>query len=307
MTKARNQPKASAATTMRCAIYTRKSTEDGLEQEFNSLDAQRESGEAFIKSQAHEGWTCVADHYDDGGFTGGNMDRPALQTAAGRHRGRADRLRRGLQGGPIEPVAARLRPDDGDVREASGLVRLGDPAVQHGQFDGAAHLERAAFVRPVRARDDQRADPRQDRRRPPQRKMGRRNAAAGLQRRRHEARVEPDEAEQVRQIFGLYLDHDGLIPVVEELERRGWRTKRWTTRKGTERGGRPFDKNSLWSFADEHHLHRQAAVQGRGPRRRARGRSSGTTSGGGCSPSSSETAGPGARRCGTASARSSRG
>ena len=62
---------------MRCAIYTRKSTEDGLEQEFNSLDAQRESGEAFIKSQAHEGWTCVAGHYDDGGFTGGNMDRPA--------------------------------------------------------------------------------------------------------------------------------------------------------------------------------------------------------------------------------------
>ena len=58
--------------------------------------------------------------------------------------------------------------------------------------------------------------------------------------------VEPDEAEQVRQIFALYLDHDGLIPVVEELERRGWRTKRWTTRKGPQRGGRPFDKNSLW-------------------------------------------------------------
>ena len=64
---------------VRCAIYTRKSTEEGLEQEFNSLDAQRESAEAFVKSQAHEGWTCLPDRYDDGGFTGGNMDRPALQ------------------------------------------------------------------------------------------------------------------------------------------------------------------------------------------------------------------------------------
>jgi site-specific DNA recombinase len=65
--------------TVRCAIYTRKSTEEGLEQEFNSLDAQRESAEAFIASQRHEGWVCLPNRYDDGGFSGGNMDRPALQ------------------------------------------------------------------------------------------------------------------------------------------------------------------------------------------------------------------------------------
>ena len=64
---------------VRCAVYTRKSTEEGLEQEFNSLDAQRESAEAFIRSQTHEGWTCLPERYDDGGFTGGNMERPALQ------------------------------------------------------------------------------------------------------------------------------------------------------------------------------------------------------------------------------------
>jgi site-specific DNA recombinase len=64
---------------VRCAIYTRKSTEEGLEQEFNSLHAQREAGEAFIKSQKHVGWTLILHHYDDGGFTGGNLDRPALQ------------------------------------------------------------------------------------------------------------------------------------------------------------------------------------------------------------------------------------
>jgi site-specific DNA recombinase len=77
-----NHPSKKAAATLplvRCAIYTRKSTEEGLEQEFNSLDAQRESAEAFIRSQAHEGWTCLLERYDDGGFTGGNMERPALK------------------------------------------------------------------------------------------------------------------------------------------------------------------------------------------------------------------------------------
>lgn len=63
----------------RCAIYTRKSTEDGLEQAFNSLDAQREACAAFILSQAHEGWEQVNEHYDDGGWSGGNLDRPALK------------------------------------------------------------------------------------------------------------------------------------------------------------------------------------------------------------------------------------
>src|SRR5579872_4025679 len=63
---------------MRCAVYTRKSSEEGLEQEFNSLDAQREACEAYILSQKHEGWRVVSTHYDDGGFSGGNMDRPAL-------------------------------------------------------------------------------------------------------------------------------------------------------------------------------------------------------------------------------------
>src|SRR6202035_2353116 len=66
-------------TALRCAIYTRVSTEHGLEQEFNSLDNQREASEACIKSQSHEGWKLVRTHYDDGGYSGGSMDRPALQ------------------------------------------------------------------------------------------------------------------------------------------------------------------------------------------------------------------------------------
>jgi site-specific DNA recombinase len=64
---------------LRCAVYTRVSTDQGLEQDFNSLDAQREACEAYVKSQAHEGWRLVRDRYDDGGFSGGSMVRPALQ------------------------------------------------------------------------------------------------------------------------------------------------------------------------------------------------------------------------------------
>src|ERR1035437_3537674 len=66
-------------TILRCAIYTRKSSEEGLEQSFNSLHAQRESCEAFIGSQKHEGWRVVATRYDDGGFSGGTIERPALK------------------------------------------------------------------------------------------------------------------------------------------------------------------------------------------------------------------------------------
>jgi site-specific DNA recombinase len=64
---------------VRCAIYTRKSSEEGLAQEFNSLDAQREAAEAFVASQRHEGWSVLPDRYDDGGFTGANLDRPAMK------------------------------------------------------------------------------------------------------------------------------------------------------------------------------------------------------------------------------------
>ena len=81
--------------TIRCAINTRKSTEVGLEQDFNSLDAQREACLAYIQSQRHEGWKCLPQRYDDGGFTGGNMDRPALK-----------RLLADIESGQIDCVVA---------------------------------------------------------------------------------------------------------------------------------------------------------------------------------------------------------
>jgi site-specific DNA recombinase len=71
--------KLSDVPTVRCAIYTRESTKEGLEREPNSLDTQRESAEVYIKSQRHKGWICIPDHYDDVGFNGGTMERPALK------------------------------------------------------------------------------------------------------------------------------------------------------------------------------------------------------------------------------------
>ena len=81
-----------------CAVYTRKSSEEGLEQQFNSLHAQREAGEAFIKSQRHEGWRLLAENYDDGGCSGGNLERPALKRLVADIRAGPGADRGGLQG-----------------------------------------------------------------------------------------------------------------------------------------------------------------------------------------------------------------
>src|SRR2546427_11892781 len=92
----------------RCAIYTRKSTEHNLDLEFNSLDAQREACEAYIKSQAHEGWRLVPDRFDDGTFSGASLDRPGPPGPAGTSPISKDRHRCRLQGRPPYPVAGRF-------------------------------------------------------------------------------------------------------------------------------------------------------------------------------------------------------
>ena len=89
----------------RCAIYTRKSTEHNLDLAFSSLDAQREACEAYIKSQAHEGWRLVAGRYDDGAFSGASLERPALQKLMADVGAGQDRHCAGLQGRPADPLA----------------------------------------------------------------------------------------------------------------------------------------------------------------------------------------------------------
>ena len=116
---------------LRCAVYTRKSSEEGLEQEFNSLDAQREAGLAYIVSQRAEGWVALPDHYDDGGVSGGTLERPALQ-----------RLLRDVEAGLVDVVVVyKIDRLSRSLMDFAKLVetferqqrdlRLGHPAVQH--------------------------------------------------------------------------------------------------------------------------------------------------------------------------------
>jgi site-specific DNA recombinase len=246
-----NPPSKKAAATLplvRCAIYTRKSTEEGLEQEFNSLDAQRESAEAFIRSQAHEGWACLTDRYDDGGFTGGNMERPALK-----------RLLADIRAGQIDCVVTYKV--DRLSRSLLDFAKMMETFEQHGvsfvsitqQFNSATSMGRlvlnvllsfAQFEREIiaeRTRDKMAAT-----RRKGKWSGGTPVLGYDLDPRGRRLHVNEEEAECVRAIFALYLEHQALLPVVQELARRGWVGKRWQTRKGRTRGGRPFTKTSLY-------------------------------------------------------------
>ena len=231
-----------------------KSTEEGLEQEFNSLDAQREAGEAYIKQPGRRGLGVPADRYDDGGFTGGNMDRPALRRLLADIEAGQDRLRRRLQGRPAQPQPARLRPDDGDVREAAGVVRLGHPAVQHRHIMGRLMLNVllsfAQFEREIigeRTRDKIAAT-----RRKGKWAGGCRSSATTSTRRAPSSWSTRTRPTRVREIFELYLEHESLLPVVEELDRRGWREQALDDAEGRgRRAGKPFTKTSLLQPADQ--------------------------------------------------------
>lgn len=250
MSKTNNRQLAAAAKRMKCAIYTRKSTEDGLEQEFNSLDAQRESGEAYIKSQAHEGWDCVPDQYDDGGFTGGNMDRPALR-----------RLIADIEAGKVDCVVvykvdrlSRSLLDFARMLEIFERHRVAFVSVTQ-QFNTTTSMGRlmlnvllsfAQFEREIiseRTRDKIAAA----------RRKGKWSGGMPLlgydvDPRGSKLVVNNEEAARVRTIFELYLEHQSMITTIKELDGRGWSNKRWTTRKGTSRGGLPFTKTSLFKL-----------------------------------------------------------
>src|SRR5258707_1368753 len=235
---------------VRCAIYTRKSTEEGLDQEFSSLDAQRESSLAYIKSQASQGWTCIKAPYDDGGFTGGNMERPALK-----------RLLADIQAGKIDCVA--VYKVDRLSRSLLDFARMMETFERHHvafvsvtqQFNTAHSMGRlvlnvllsfAQFEREIiseRTRDKIAAA-----RRKGKWSGGHPLLGYDVDPRGFKLVINAEEAQRVRAIFALYLECGGLIATVQELDRRGWKNKCWQTRKGHVRGGSPFTKGSL------HHL-----------------------------------------------------
>lgn len=235
---------------IRCAIYTRKSSEEGLEQEFNSLDAQRESGEAYIRSQSGEGWASLPERYDDGGFTGGNMDRPALK-----------RLMADIEAGKIDCVVvykvdrlSRSLLDFARMMEAFERHKVSFVSVTQ-QFNTASSMGRlvlnvllsfAQFEREIiseRTRDKIAAT-----RRKGKWAGGHPILGYDVDPRGFRLVVNEEEAGRVRDIFGLYVEHQSLIATVKAIDAREWLNKQWTTRKGKARGGKPFDKNSVFKL-----------------------------------------------------------
>ncbi len=231
---------------LRCAVYTRKSTEDGLEQEFNSLDAQREACEAYILSQRHEGWTLVPDRYDDGGFSGGNMERPGIKALlAGIDAGevdvivvyKVDRLTRSLA--DFAKIVERL-----DAREASfvSVTQAFNTTTSMGRLTLNVLLSFAQFEREVtgeRIRDKIAASKKKGM------WMG---GPVPLGYEVIERKLVPvsEEAERVRTIMQRYITSTSANELIDELDAEGIRTKVQRRTSGPHRGGIPFRRGSLF-------------------------------------------------------------
>jgi site-specific DNA recombinase len=233
--------------TIRCAIYTRKSTEEGLQQEFNSLDAQREASEAFIASQKQEGWQVITDHFDDGGYTGGNVDRPALKRllAAVETRSidcivvyKVDRLSRSLL-----DFARIIEVFDQNGVSFVAVTQQFNTTSSLGRLTLNILLSFAQFEREIiseRTRDKMSAA-----RRKGKWIGGHPVLGYDIDPKGGRIIVNPTEAEQVRTLFGLYMTKGSTLPVLQETQRVGLVSKHWTTEDGKVRGGKPFTRGSL--------------------------------------------------------------
>jgi DNA invertase Pin-like site-specific DNA recombinase len=229
----------------RCAIYTRKSTEHNLDLAFNSLDAQREACEAYIKSQAHEGWRLIPDHYDDGGLSGASLDRPALQS-----------LLADVTTGRINIVV--VYKVDRLTRSLADFAKLVEVFDQHGvsfvsvtqSFNTTSSMGRltlnvllsfAQFEREVigeRVRDKIAASKRKGIWVGGPVPLGYRCLDKKLV-------AVPEEAETVRTIFRRYLELGSMGALIEDLDRRAIRTKAVARLNGRVRGGIRFGVGPL--------------------------------------------------------------
>lgn len=224
----------------RCAIYTRVSTDSGLEQDFNSLDAQREAAEAFIKSQAHEGWKLIPTEYDDGGFSGGTLDRPAMGRLLDDIRAKrvdvvlvykVDRLTRSLA-----DFAKLVELFDANGVSFVSVTQAFNTTSSMGRLTLNVLLSFAQFEREVtaeRIRDKFAASKKNGM------WMGG-SVPLGYRVDRRKLLIEEKDAETVRQIFDCYLEQESTIKVLEELRRRSIRTKVRTLKDGRIVGGVPF-------------------------------------------------------------------
>ncbi|MBF0533210.1 MAG: recombinase family protein [Candidatus Omnitrophica bacterium] len=228
-----------------CAIYTRKSTAEGPEKEFTSLDAQREAAENYIRSQQHEGWTALPDHYDDGGFTGANTERPALQA-----------LINDIKAGRINCVI--VYKVDRLSRSLLDFSQLLEFFEKHGvtfvsvtqQFNTNSSMGRltlnillsfAQFEREIiseRTKDKMGAARKRGQwlgGRPP----------FGYYKENKKLVIAPNEAEIVRKIFTLYLKTKSILKVVQILNDEGLRTRQWTKNSIAVYGGKKYGVSQL--------------------------------------------------------------
>ncbi len=233
---------------LRCAIYTRKSSEEGLEMEFNSLDAQREAGLAYIQSQKSEGWIAIGDRYDDGGFSGGSLERPGLQ-----------RLLRDVEAGRIDVIV--VYKVDRLSRSLTDFARIVDIFDRHNasfvsitqQFNTTTSMGRltlnillsfAQFEREVigeRIRDKFAAS----------RARGMWMGGVpplGYDVGDRKLVVNETEADLVRLVFSRFLRLGSATRLAQELRRAGHTTKCWTTQDGKYRPGKPIDKGALYKI-----------------------------------------------------------
>lgn len=231
---------------MRCAIYTRKSSEEGLEQSFNSLDAQREAGEAFVVSQRHEGWQLLPARYDDGGYSGGTMERPALK-----------RLLEDVEAKKVNVIV--VYKVDRLTRSLSDFARIVEALDAKGvsfvsvtqQFNTTTSMGRltlnillsfAQFEREVtgeRIRDKIAASKKKGMWMGGQLPLG-----YDLESRKlipHDI-----EAELVRKIFALYLKLGCVVKLMADLKRENIKTKTWVTKAGARIGGASFARGHLY-------------------------------------------------------------
>jgi site-specific DNA recombinase len=237
---------ADRTTEVRCAIYTRKSSEEGLEQSFNSLHAQREACEAYIVSQRHEGWQLVPTLYDDGGFSGGTIERPALKrlledVAAKRIDTivvyKVDRLTRSLA-----DFAKIVEALDKQGVSFVSVTQQFNTTTSMGRLTLNVLLSFAQFEREVtgeRIRDKIAASKRKGM------WMGG-VVPLGYSLEGRRLVVQPEEAESVRAVFKQYLELGCVSKLQESLERAGARSKERTSKSGTARGGAVFSRGALY-------------------------------------------------------------
>ncbi|WP_240504342.1 recombinase family protein [Tsuneonella mangrovi] len=230
---------------IRCAVYTRKSTDEGLDKAFNSLDAQREACAAYVMSQQHEGWVLLPDLYDDGGFSGGSMDRPALQqlladVKAGRIDVvvvyKIDRLTRSLA--DFAKIVDIL--DETDASFVS-VTQAFSTTTSMGRLTLNVLLSFAQFEREVgaeRIRDKVAASKAKGM------WMGG-GVPLGYEAKDRKLIVVPQEAATVRLIMERYLEVSSIRSLVHQLEAEGIVSKRRTSRSGRTSGGHPFRRGAL--------------------------------------------------------------